>query len=195
MTDDIHTKLSDNEEGSVEQTFDSEEIEMVDEEGDELRKEDAIKKWRDKFATCDKEKRELHEELQRIRADFLNARRMQAEQLTLDRERIGRQYIESMLPLADSFDMAMSDPLWQSCDEKWRQGIEGIRAQLMRVLELDGVTEISKTGIPFNPHEHEAVSSAPALEDMPADTVLAVIQKGYKRKDIVVRPARVVVSA
>ena len=53
-----------------------------------------------------------------------------------------------------------------------------------------GVEEIVAEGATFDPHVHEAVMQVPSA-DLPEETVAAVLQKGYKLKEIVLRPAKV----
>jgi molecular chaperone GrpE len=145
----------------------------------EERAEDKLKLLREKLQAADEEKRQLLEDLQRAKADFLNSRKRLEEQLERDRERITIKHLEEILPLKDSFDMAMQDPVWNEADEKWRKGVEGIHAQLANVLKSNGITEI----------EHEAVS-----HEGDGDTVVAVLQKGYKKGDTIIRPAKVAVG-
>ena len=169
-----------------EETTDSFEPELEDIEEATGEK---LKKLRDKLKACDEEKRQILEDLQRSKADFLNGRKRLEEQLERDRERITTKHIEELLPLKDSFDMAMQDESWLDADEKWRKGIEGIYAQLETVLKNNGVSEIEALGQEFNPHEHEAVS-----HDGEGHTVTAVLQKGYRVGTTIIRPARVAVG-
>ncbi|NCN52520.1 nucleotide exchange factor GrpE [Candidatus Parcubacteria bacterium] len=166
----------------------------------ELEEEESLaggkmKQLRAKLADAEEAKRAALEELQRTKADFLNSKRRLEDQLARDRERITERHIEELLPLADSFDMAMGSPSWQSADEKWRKGVEGIHAQLMNILKANGVSKLEAVGAHFNPHEHEAVSNVPVTDEQQVDTVIAVLQEGYKRGDTIIRHARVTVGA
>lgn len=169
-----------------EENHDIDDIELDEAEG--LIK-DKLKKVKDELKACQKERRNELEEVQRIKADFLNSKRRNEEQLARDRERITIKHVESLLPLCDSFELAMNDPSWNTCEEKWRKGVEGIYAQLQGTLRASNVSEVGKVGEIFNPHEHEAV----AHED-DGDTVTAILQKGYKMNDTIIRPARVAVG-
>lgn len=169
-----------------EETTDSFEPELED---IEEAAADKLKKLRDRLKACDEEKRQILEDLQRAKADFLNGKKRLEEQLARDRERITEKHIEELLPLADSFEMAMQGAGWEEADEKWRQGIEGIYAQLVNILKGSGVTEIEALGKEFDPHEHEAVS-----QEGDGHTVTAVLQKGYKVGDVIIRHARVAVG-
>lgn len=168
------------------------EIDLDDEEEQISNK---LKAQRKKLSECEAEKQKYLEDLQRTRADFLNSRRRLEEQLLRDKERATDKILEELLTLADSFDTAMADTaLWGSIDAKWRVGVEAIQTKLMSILRSNNVTPIEPQGSPFNPEEHEAVSNTLVTNDADIDTVITVLQKGYKRNDDIIRPARVVVG-
>jgi molecular chaperone GrpE len=153
------------------------------------RLEDKIKKIRSELKEANEAKRTALESLQRERADLLNTKKRLEEQARIDRERVLTKHIEELLPLCDSFDMAMQDPAWQAADPSWRKGVEGIYAQLVTILNNYGVDIMAPIGEPFNPHEHEAL-----IDNGGDQKVTAVIQKGYRRAQTIIRPARVAVG-
>ena len=180
-----------------ERTDEFEEFETVDsEEGADTDLEDVeemagekIKKLQKKLKECDAEKMQHLEDLQRTKAEFLNSRKMLEEQLSRDRERITEKHMLSLLPLADSFDMAMKDPAWQSADPAWKEGVERIYAQLKNILSQNGIESFDPTGEEFDPHLHEAV-----VNTGNGNTIGDVFQKGYTRDGVVIRPAMVAVG-
>lgn len=162
--------------------------ELEDEDIEELSAA-KFKKLRTSLKTALEEKRQAGEDLARERADFLNARKRLFEQQQSDLERAALRYIESLLPLCDSFDMAMKATSWQSADETWRKGVEGIYGQLKEILRTYGIDEIAPVGTPFNPAEHEA------LQDRDTNDIVAeVLQKGYRKGNTIIRPAKVIVG-
>ena len=162
------------------------EIEAGEEEASSTSK---IKALRDKLAECEDAKRQSLEDLSRARADFLNSKKRNEEQLIRDRERITERHMEDLLPLADSFEMAMRDPAWASADPKWRSGVEGIHNQLMNLFKSNNMELLDPAGQEFNPHEHEAL-----MDTGNGNKVSNVIQRGYKIGDRVLRPAKVAVG-
>lgn len=188
MVNDNDRKDLDDVELTNENDDDSEFSEPEIEEAEE-RFGDKIKQLRTSLTEAQNEKRLCLEQLQRERADLLNTRKRLEEQTRLDRERATARHVEELLPLCDSFDMAMSDPAWQNADPTWRKGVEGIYGQLMALLGNYGVTVLSPMGEVFNPHEHEAL-----IDNGGEHKVTTVIQKGYKRGDTIIRPARVAVG-
>jgi molecular chaperone GrpE len=72
------------------------------------------------------------------------------------------------------------------------QGIGLIRRQLMDLWRRHGLEEVD-TNVPFDPNRHEAVATE-ATNEVPPNTILEVLQKGYVLDGRLVRPASVKVS-
>jgi molecular chaperone GrpE len=72
-------------------------------------------------------------------------------------------------------------------------GFEMIHKQFIDSLTSEGIEVIEAKGQPFDPNFHQAVMQE-EVEDVEAGIVLNEMQKGYKLKDRVIRPAMVTVS-
>lgn len=161
----------------------------------EGRMEDKIKSLKAKLKESEDARTELLEDLQRTKADFLNSKRRIEEQSARNNERTTERLLTDLLPLIDSFDTAMSDKeMLGRLDPKWKSGMEGIHGLLINFLKSYGVTEIETEGKHFSPHEHEAISNVPVTDAKQVDTVITVLQKGFKRNNTVLRPAKVTVG-
>lgn len=168
-------------------------VEDTDLEDIEDLEENKLKSLRDKITRLDEEKRAIMEELATARADFLNARKRLEEDKQRGIERQKVKDVEALLPLADAFTMAMANQdAWNSIDETWRKGVEGIHQNLVGILSNHGVESFDPTGEPFDPNLHEALSTTAADQD--TDTVVTTMQLGYKMGDTVIRAAKVVIS-
>jgi len=177
----------------TDENIETQEPELEDVEGLSNHK---MKDLREKIARLDTEKKEILEESQRTRAEFLNAKRRLEEERAQDRKRIQRQHVEELLPLCDSFQMAMGNTeIWEKADKSWRTGVEGISMQLMNILNSYGVKSVDPTGEAFNPEKHEAVGTEEVTDAELVDTVVSVIQRGYEMTQdgdtYMIRPARV----
>lgn len=158
-----------------------------------------MKDLRDKLRACESEKRENLEQLQRAKADFLNARKRLDEDRVRERERLVEAHVTELLPLYDSFAMAMSNQAaWEAVDKTWRIGVEGIFSQLQSLLQSYHVTVLNPQNKPFDPVLHEAMGSETVTEKEQHNTVVKVIQPGFTRTALdhtsVIRPARVIVG-
>ena len=74
------------------------------------------------------------------------------------------------------------------------KGIRLVQAELLSALTRVGIEQFSPVGETFDPHQHEAVAQAP-VEGVESGLVAQVYQPGYRYKDEVLRPAKVVVAA
>ena len=174
----------------------AEEMQLEDVEAESHSK---IKTLQTKLKACEAEKTELQDELQRARADFLNARKRLEEDKVRDKERLTTAHVEKLLPLYDSFYMAMSNKeAWNAVDEDWRKGVESIYTQLTKLFTSYNVSEVNPTGEEFDPEQHEAMAETPVADSSENNKVMSVIQMGFVRthdgKTELIRPARVVVG-
>ena len=75
-----------------------------------------------------------------------------------------------------------------------KKGVEMVLESLRQALKEEGIEEIPAEGETFDPNLHQAVQTVPATEDVPADTIVTVLQKGYKLHDRVLRASMVIVA-
>ncbi len=75
----------------------------------------------------------------------------------------------------------------------WAMGFQMILNHFKNVLNVHGVTPFTSIGMPFNPHDHEAVEAITTTTS-PHGTVLSETLKGYKMGERTIRPARVTVA-
>jgi len=152
----------------------------------------SLKKTKEKLKQCEKEKRDYLSQLQRERAEFINSRKRDEASLREAKEYATLDVIESLLPVCDSFAMAMRDEkTWNSVDENWRKGIEYIYSQLKAVLENYGVERIEALGQPIDHRLHEALESVSVAHEADDHRVVAVLQEGYRKGERIIRPAKV----
>lgn len=165
----------------------------------ENAEEHKLKKLRNKLKQVEEDKKNALEELANVKADYLNARKRLEEDSIKTIERKSNQHLADLLPLADSFVMAMSNKeVWEQADANWRKGIEGIYAQLLQILRDNGVEPVDPTGEPFDPNLHEAINTEEVEDEQDIDKVLSVMQLGYQivkgDQKRALRPARVTIG-
>ena len=128
---------------------------------------------------------------QRVQADFENFRRRTKATRAEAFEDGAREFIKQLLPVVDNLERATAQ---ETCDESLMTGVKLVYKQLMDALEKRGVTVIDRPGEKFDPNLENAVMQGTADEGEPG-TVCAVLQKGYKMGDFVLRHAMVKVVA
>jgi molecular chaperone GrpE len=131
--------------------------------------------------------------LQRTAADFANFKRRTAE----DRERelgLASEFLLlKLLVVADDFDRALEAMPAELKGVAWIEGVTLLDRKLRALLESEGVTPIEAVGRPFDPREHEAIATVPST-GRPEGEVVAEIQRGYRVRDRVLRPAMVAIA-
>lgn len=136
------------------------------------------------------ERDSLLDRLARAQAEFENARRRATKEQQEFRDYAAADAIKSLLPVLDSFERALrvkSDP------GDFRSGVELIYKQLQDALAKLGVHAIPARGEQFDPRVHEAIEMV-ETSDAPDHEVLDELQRGYKIKDRLLRPAMVKVA-
>lgn len=128
----------------------------------------------------------------RAKAEVENVRRRADEDIAKARKFAVEGFAEAMLPVMDSLEAAIAMP--NAAVETVLEGVHATRRQLASALERNKVVEINPAaGTKFDPHQHQAISVVPAEQE--ANTVVAVLQKGFLIADRVLRPALVTVAA
>jgi len=132
----------------------------------------------------------LLDRLARSQAEFENARKRAAAEQQKFRDYALADAIQSLLPTLDSFERAL-----KTSEEKseFRNGVELIYKQLQDALQKLGLRAISAQGERFDPHLHEAVEMVDTTE-AEDHKILDELQRGYKLKDRLLRPAMVKVA-
>jgi molecular chaperone GrpE len=133
--------------------------------------------------------------LQRERAEFQNFRRRTADERERDAGLASDGLLRKVLALADDFDRAVDARPEGLAGDPWAEGVAAIDRKLRLLLDSEGVSPIEVTpGTPFDPRQHEALVSVPGT-DHPEGSVAAELQRGYRIRDRVLRPAMVAVAA
>jgi molecular chaperone GrpE len=135
------------------------------------------------------ERHVLFDRLARLQAEFDNFRKRQAKENQDFRDYALNKAIVGLLPIVDSFDRALQTP----DSAEFRKGVELINRQFHDALTKLGVEPIQAAGQPFDPNLHQAVQTVES-NDVPADHVVDELQRGYKLKDRLLRPAMVTVA-
>jgi len=149
-----------------------------------------------KLAELEAKHAELADAYLRAKAESENTRRRAEDEITKARKFAVESFADSLLPVKDSLEAAIG--LQAATNEQLLEGVHATLRQLGSALERNKVTEINPAaGVKFDPHQHQAISVVPppAGSAQEANTVVAVLQKGYLIADRVLRPALVTVSA
>ena len=136
---------------------------------------------------------ELNNQYIRLAADFDNYRKRQAQERESLLKYGAEDTLKKLIEVLDNFDRgekAIQDI--EDC-EKVKESFNLVYKQLKDALGKVGLETIDCVGQEFDPNFHEAVMQTPT-SDYPENTIIAELQKGYKLKDRVIRPASVKIN-
>jgi molecular chaperone GrpE len=132
----------------------------------------------------------LIDRLARLQAEFDNARKRAVREQQDFREFAAADIIRNFLPILDSFERALKAG---GDAGDFRSGVELIYRQFQDALQKSGVQPIAAVGEAFDPRVHEAIEMVDTNE-VPDHHVLEELQRGYKYKERLLRPAMVRVA-
>jgi len=133
----------------------------------------------------------------RVVAELDNVRKRSRREVTETRRFTQAEMLRSLLEVQDNFERALQSVGDNSDTGEsggFREGVELIFQKFRGVLKDKGVAPMEALGAEFDPNFHEAVGQLPR-EDTEPGLVIEVVQQGYHFGDMVLRPARVIISS
>ncbi len=106
----------------------------------------------------------------------------------------GERTIESILPVLDDFERAISNMAKDENCAEMLTGVELIYNKFVGILKQNGLQKIETEGMEFNTDYHEAIAMIPAPEESLKGKVLDCVQPGYLLNEKVIRHAKVAVG-
>jgi molecular chaperone GrpE len=140
-----------------------------------------------------RENAELRDKYLRAAAEVENTRKLTEREVAARATQEQRNLLRQLLEVADNLERVLDVP----ADEKTtREGIRLTLRRLQNILERAGVERMDvERGQVFDPTQHEAVDMRSGGNDTDGEiTVQEAVQAGYRHKDQLLRPARVIVS-
>lgn len=171
------------ESAEVIETEETDEANDVNDETSELER---------KLEELEVEKDKLHDRLLRIQAEYDNYKKRTLKEREADRKYKSQDLIEELLPALDNFERALQVEKTEAT-ASIIEGITMVYNQIKEALASQGAEEIASVGEEFDPNIHHAVMQVED-ESQPSNIVIEELQKGYKLKDRVIRPAMVKVN-
>jgi len=137
---------------------------------------------------------EHYDQLMRAHAELENLKKRHTRDLENAHKFALEKFVGDLLGVWDSLELGHSAALEESANvEKLREGTELTLKMLSDVMSKFGVEQIDPIDHPFDPEFHQAISTQPR-GDVPPNTVVAVVQKGYLLNGRLLRPAMVMVA-
>ena len=138
---------------------------------------------------------EYWDRILRMEAEKDNIRKRAEKDAASARRQALEKFATEMLAVRDSLELGYDAANQEDADiGKIREGTELTLKMLTQALEKFDIEEISPHGEKFDPELHQAMSTQPADDEHPANTVVSVVQKGYRLEERLLRPALVIVA-
>jgi molecular chaperone GrpE len=130
----------------------------------------------------------------RLQAELDNLRKRAERDLANAHKFALERFATELLPVRDSMEMGLAAFDAEGSDVgKLREGVELTLQMLTGAMAKFQIREVNPENEPFNPEYHQAMSLQ-ERGDVPPNTVVTVVQKGYLLNDRLIRPAMVIVS-
>lgn len=133
---------------------------------------------------------EHHDAWLRAKAETENMRRRAAEDVDKARKFAVESFASELLAVKDSLEAALAAE--SPSVENMKDGVELTLKQLTTAFAKFNLSDIDPLGEKFDPHQHQAIQVVES--DQPANTVVTVLQKGYRLSERTLRPALVMVA-
>src|SRR6476646_6163300 len=128
----------------------------------------------------------------RSQADFENYKKRCAREKEEAIKYANNSLLQRLVAIIDNFELGLAAAKEQGQQSPIYSGMVLVQKQLNDLLAENGLQPIEAEGKPFDPNLHEAIAHEPS-DQVPEGTVLRQVSRGYRIKDRLLRPARVVV--
>ena len=133
---------------------------------------------------------EHHDAWLRAKAETENVRRRAQDEVTKASKFAAEKFASAMLPVKDSLEAALA--IDNQTAEALREGVALTLKQLVAAFDAANLSEENPLAQKFDPNKHQAISTVDS--DAEPNTVVTVLQPGYRAGEHVLRPARVAVA-
>jgi molecular chaperone GrpE len=129
----------------------------------------------------------------RSQADFENYKKRAAREKEDAVKYANSSLLQRLVSILDNFELGLAAAKTESHQSPIYSGMVLVQKQLNDLLQENGLQAIEAEGKKFDPNVHEAIAHEPG--EAPEGTVIRQARRGYRFKDRLLRPARVVVSS
>lgn len=170
------------EENKQEKEF--EETDVVEEEAAEVSEETEL----------NQQLEEAQDRYLRVQAELANIQKRNAKERQDAAKYRSQSLATELLPVIDNLERALEIEVDDEKAVNFKKGVEMVYNMMVEALKNEKIEAINPINEPFDPNFHMSIQVQEAEEEQEPDTVINVIQKGYKLNDRILRPAMVVVA-
>ncbi len=171
------------------------ENQSVGESAAEKAFEEALKGKDQEIEALARDLADTKDRLLRKAAEFENMKKRVARERVQLFDDAKIEALREFLPINDDLQRTLEAADKTAVDDKFLEGVRMVSAKFNQVLQKYGVEPINEVNVPFDVNFHDAMIKQPAPDnDVESNTVLQVLEPGYKINDRVIRHAKVIVS-
>lgn len=163
-------------------------------EGVELTEEDSASTELSELDELKAEIEALDEKNLRLQAEISNMRRINQREREDAAKYRSQSLASALLDVIDNLERALETDVESEDGLALKKGVEMVYNQFTQAFDKENIETINPLNEPFDPNFEQAVSVVPAEEGQESNTVVNVLQKGYRIDKRVIRPAMVIVS-
>lgn len=153
-----------------------------------------VARLREQLEAAEAKAKENWERVLRTEAEKENVRKRAERDAETARKRAIEDFATELLAVRDSLELGLEAARQEDADvNKLIEGTELTERMLAQLMEKFHIEQIDPVGEKFNPELHQAMSMQ-EVEDQESNTVISVMQKGYRLQDRLLRPALVMVA-
>ena len=176
----------------VEETVENQETTETEEEVVEEKTAEEL--LQEKVEKLEEELKQSEDKYLRLYAEFENFKRRKNKEIETNNVYKSQKVITEILPSLDNLERALQVKSDNEEIKSLLKGVEMVYEGLLNVLKAEGVELIETENAQFDPNYHHAVMQEEDSEKE-SGAILDTLQKGYKLKDRVIRPAMVKVNS
>lgn len=137
---------------------------------------------------------QLEDRYLRVQAELANIQKRNTKERQDAAKYRSQSLATELLPVMDSLEKALEIEVDDEKAVNLKKGVEMVYSLMLEALKKEGVEVVDPLNEPFDPNFHMAIQVQDLEEGQTADTVVSVMQKGYRLNDRILRPAMVVVA-
>lgn len=137
---------------------------------------------------------ELQDRYLRVQAELANIQKRNAKERQDAAKYRSQNLATELLPVIDNIERALEIEVEDEKAVNFKKGVEMVYNLMLEALKNEKIEAINPINEPFDPNYHMSIQVQEAEEGQVADTVINVVQKGYKLDERVLRPAMVIVA-
>lgn len=137
---------------------------------------------------------ELQDRYLRVQAELANIQKRNLKERQDAAKYRSQNLATELLPVIDNIERALEIEVEDEKAVNFKKGVEMVYNLMIEALKNEKIEAINPINEAFDPNFHMSIQVQEAEEGQEPDTIINVVQKGYKLEDRILRPAMVIVA-